>query len=200
MMMIQKNKPWRSKKFLSFCHENMKPAQCCVCQEQPWSQLHHFGDDGGTSMKPSDNEVARVCLGCHNPRNDLKRRGLIKSGRWDLLEDYQNDALKLNRAYAEHLESVKHRSLPPIVAEHNNECAVEELSLWLVTEGAGLGPDEQLEFLLKWANRRSADVIGFLTEPMKEIAASSRDRSSQFVAKQALKTAGLGGTNGENKN
>lgn len=65
--------------------------------------LHHFGDDGAMSKKPSDNEVARVCVICHRD-NDYKRRALIKNGYLEILEAFQNDALKLNRAYIEKLE------------------------------------------------------------------------------------------------
>lgn len=54
-------------------------------------------------MKPSDNEVARLCVSCHRD-NDHKRRSLIKNGYWEILESFQNDALKLNRLYIEHME------------------------------------------------------------------------------------------------
>lgn len=102
--MLSKSKPFRSKAFLKFCHNETGPAVCCLCQEKHWEELHHFGDDGGTAMKPSDNEVARTCLECHS-KYGLKRRALIKNGRFDILESYQNDALKLNRLYIEHLEN-----------------------------------------------------------------------------------------------
>lgn len=210
--MIVKTKPLRSLAFMRFCHEEMKPAPCCICEERPWVALHHFGDDGGASLKPSDNEVARLCTECHIA-NDLKRRGLWRRDNKTgtrILETFQNDALKLNRAYIEHLESVKRGKLPAsrcegcvqlvdggCVAElphvePPNECALDELNLWLVTDGPGLGPDEQRDWLLGWANRRGANVIGFLSEPMQEIAAESDDKSSRFVARRALRTACLG--------
>lgn len=208
-MGLQKSrKPYRSAAFMRFCHEQMTPALCCVCNERQWVALHHFGDDGGCSLKPSDNEVARVCTECHM-ENDAKRRGLLRSGRGDVLEAFQNDALKLNRAYLDHLEHEKRRALPAsrchgcrscgpdgtcmATLEHVEPgagCALEELNLWLVTEAPGLGPDEQRDWLLSWSNRRSANVIDFIAEPMREIATTATG-SAAFIARRALKTAGL---------
>ncbi len=210
--MIRGNKPWRSKRLLRFCHDEMKPALCCVCGDAPWTMLHHFGDDGGMSMKPSDNEVARVCVKCHG-RYDLKRHALIRKQSFEyfsVLESFQNDALKLNRAYMEMLEGAKGMSLPPDRcfecdysegnaaclarvphAEPPNDCALDELNMWLATEGPGLGPDEQRDYLLGWANRRAANVIGFLVEPMREIAGKTDQDSARFVARRALKIACL---------
>jgi len=206
---LKKNgKPYRSPAFLRFCHEQMKPAPCCLCASRPWVALHHFGDDGGCSLKPSDNEVARVCTECHMA-TDAKRRGLLRSGRVDVLEAYQNDALKLNRAYVQWLEGEKRRALPASRChgcrscgsdgqclarlehvEPGADCALEELNLWLATEAPGIGPDEQRDWLLSWSNRRSANVIGFLAEPMQEIATTGSD-GDRFVAWRALKTACL---------
>lgn len=217
--MLQKQSRYRSKAFMKFCHERMKPDLCCVCGDSPWVALHHFGDDGGTSMKPSDNEVARVCLKCHMD-NDLKRRALRKIDNKTgtrVLEAFQNDALKLNRAYMEHLESVKRGSLPSARCdgcrylvkgtctaslrhvEPDGDCALEELNLWLITEAPGIGPDEQRDWLLGWANRRSANVIGFLAEPMKEIAGfqvgdggpEEAVKAVRFVARHALRAAAI---------
>lgn len=203
-------KPYRSPSFLRFCHGAMKPAPCCLCRERPWVALHHFGDDGGGAMKPSDNEVARLCTECHIA-NDLKRRALVRSRGPDVLEAFQNDALKLNRAYLEWLEGEKRKALPASRChacrscgldggcqarlehvEPEADCALEELNLWLATEAAGLGPDEQRDWLLAWSNRRSANVIGFLAEPMREIAATATG-SVAFVARRALRTACLEG-------
>jgi len=216
MTTIPKSKPFRSPAFIHFCHEHMKPAPCCLCGVRPWVALHHFGDDGGWALKPSDNEVARVCVECHM-RYDLKRRGLSRS-KLEILEAYQNDALKLNRAYLEYLEVEKRGALPlsrcdgcdyldedgkcrakRSHCEPPAACALDELNLWLVTECTGLAPDEQREWLLSWANRRSANVIGFLAEPMREIArvtiaqGNHRDvcLSMRYTAEQALKTAHL---------
>ena len=208
--MPPKLRVWRSPTFLRFCHDVMKPAPCCLCGDRPWEALHHFGDDGGGSLKPSDNEVARLCRECHIA-NDLKRRGLLKSGKIDTLESFQNDALKLDRAYMEHLEDTKLGKLPAARcdgcrhyscdgcdaqyrhAEPPSDCALEELALWLVSEGPGLGPDEQRDWLLSWSNRRSANVIDFLAEPMRQIATDSEDESARFVARRALRAAYLEG-------
>lgn len=104
-MNLTKNAPFRSKRFLKFCHEETEKTSCCMPRcNRIWSELHHFGDDGGKGMKPSDNEVARLCSLCHRD-NDFKRRALIKNGYLEILETFQNDALKLNRKYIEFLES-----------------------------------------------------------------------------------------------
>lgn len=195
--MFAKSKPWRSAAYMRFCHQEMKPAPCCVCGERPWVALHHFGDDGGQGMKPSDSEVARVCMFCHG-KWDFKRRALIRSREplaLDVLESYQDDALKLNRAYLAYLESQKVNSvLPPAPLVAEEECALEELNLWLVTDGPGLGPDQQRDWLLSWANRRAANVIGFLAEPMLEIATGCDSaESAVFVARQALRVSCLEG-------
>ena len=210
VVVIQKSNPYRSPAFLRFCHERMRPAPCCVCEDKPWVELHHFGDDGGQALKPSDNEVARLCVGCHDDY-DLKRRGLLKSGFDAVLLAFERDALRLNRAYLEHLEAEKRKALPAsrcegcacrgddggcrAAIEHvepPTDCALDELNLWLATEAPGLGPDEQRDWLLAWANRRSANVIEFLAEPMREIA-SGAEGSAAFVARRALRTSCLKG-------
>lgn len=156
--MIGKTAPLRSPAFMAFCHEEMKPAPCCICQQRPWVALHHFGDDGGQSLKPSDNEVARCCTGCHMEW-DRKRRGLLKMAMahpddprpMDILDRFQNDALKLNRAYIEYLEKNKSRT---------SECAVDELVEWLATEPVPIASlDRYRNWLLSWADRRAAAVI-----------------------------------------
>ena len=96
-----KTRPYKSRAFLAHCHET--DGACCLCRTKPWVMLHHFGDDGGQSLKPSDNEVARVCADCHR-NNDYKRKSLIRNGYYEILDKMQNDALKLNRVYMEKLE------------------------------------------------------------------------------------------------
>ena len=111
--MFAKKKPYRSKKFLSFCHEHMTDAPCCICRNRQWEQLHHLGADGGTGMKASDNEVARLCNSCHSKIHSEMGRTLpakasmypatyAKQMRWFVA--MQGDALLLNRAWIEHLE------------------------------------------------------------------------------------------------
>ena len=104
--MFAKNKPYRSKSFLSFCHSEMKHEPCCLCDERQWKELHHFGADGGMGMKPNDLEVARLCQDCHMDHGG-KKRSLIKSMNPTdliLLVAFQDDALVLNRAWIEHME------------------------------------------------------------------------------------------------
>lgn len=96
-------KPYRSKAFLRFAHQ--AGGRCCVCGGT-WQELHHFGGDGGMALKPSDNEVARLCRKCHR-ENDFKRRALERRDQKNgtqILEAMQADALQLNRAWIEHLE------------------------------------------------------------------------------------------------
>jgi hypothetical protein len=78
------------------------------------------------------------------------------------------------------------------------DCALEELNLWLVENAL---PEGARDWLLAWANRRAANVIEFLAEPMTEIAAMappeegdtwrSKFHSAQFVARCALRTCAL---------
>ena len=79
-------------------------------------------------------------------------------------------------------------------------CALEELNLWMAEWSI---PEDQREWLLRWANRRAHNVIDFLAEPMKQIAQmeppesrhkySSKWLNVQFIARRALKTCALEG-------
>jgi len=103
--MRQKKKPYRNPLFLNFCHVFMQPAECCVCGNRPWEDLHHFGDDGGMGMKPSDLEVARLCPACHE-KYPNKRRSLEKNHK-EILAKMDRDAGVLARAWIEYNESVE---------------------------------------------------------------------------------------------
>ena len=208
-------KTYRSKEFMSFIHNNMR-GECCVCRERPWQQLHHFGR-GAMGMKPSDAELCRLCRECAQA-NEVKKLAMKRDGRWELLATMQEDALEMNEEWLRYLaekEKVPSRcrqchhmqkgickaSLCHI--EPPNDCAMDELNMWLVTEGMGMSPDQQSKWLAKWSNRRSANVIGFLTEAMKEIVKIKNEeeeedleigeytQSVRFVAMQALKVAGV---------
>ena len=100
-MSLAKHPPHRSRAFLKFCHT--QGGVCCLCGK-PWTELHHFGSDGGTRLKPSDNEVCRLCVNCHRDSGH-KRKALIRNGYYETLEAFQNDALELNRAYIRELEN-----------------------------------------------------------------------------------------------
>jgi hypothetical protein len=100
-MMFPKTKPYRSKAFLKFCHEH-KRGICAMC-ENPWTELHHFGADGGKGMKPSDTSVVRLCAACHKTYC-FKALSLFKRRDYGTLLLFQRDALELNRAYIEYLE------------------------------------------------------------------------------------------------
>lgn len=153
-MIIGKSKPMRDKEFMRFCHERMG-GSCCICLEQPFYHLHHFGDDGGMGLKPNDYEVARVCAQCHL-KHGLKKRALLVSVEPEKLEtllSFMGDALKLNRAWIEHLKN----GLPVAVAG----CALEDLNQFLLRH-ADLGLIDKRDWFIRWADRRAADLFDHL--------------------------------------
>lgn len=185
-----------------------------MCKEKNWTQLHHFGT-GGKALKPSDAELCRVCKKCAN-KYEIKKLAMKRDDRWELLATMQEDALKMNEEWLRYLESkekVPSRcrqcdymmngicSAVLCHIEPPNDCALDELNMWLVTEGMGMTPDQQSKWLIKWSNRRSANVISFLTEAMKEIIQIENEegednladyaQSVRFVARQTLKAAGV---------
>lgn len=199
-------KPLRSKNFMSFAH-NTKPAPCCVCREKPFVQLHHFGSDGGRGMKPSDYEVARLCHDCAL-KYEIKRRGLINTGQYEILAAFQQDALELHDAWLRQLEETRKEKLPArcnacehcfdgnCCAEHKHiepdtECALEELNEELY---CGLlqvdEPENARSWLLSWANRRNQNVLKELLYTMKEIYYLSDDEIKN-CAYMALRIAGM---------
>lgn len=95
--------PRRSPALMRFAHAHCKPAPCAVCGVRPWTQLHHWGSDGGLAMKPSDHVLVRLCGECARA-NEVKWRALTRDNRWDLFERFAADALAILRAYTEHLE------------------------------------------------------------------------------------------------
>lgn len=160
--MIAKSKPWRSKNFMAFCHESMRDsALCAVCGERQWAQLHHWGSDGGMSMKPTDLKLVRMCLTCHEKHGHKERALQSSSCRMDrevaerLLSTFRRDAVELLAAYVQHLEGG---------SEGIFDCSADELTEWLATEAQGLRPDKQKEWLLCWAGRRAADIIDAFME------------------------------------
>lgn len=154
--MIGKQKPYRTKMFMAFCHEEMKPAYCAVCTEEPWTQLHHFGDDGGTGMKPNDLEVVRVCKGCHDEYG-YKKLALILHKKvsatvseW-LLAKFYEDALKLNMAYVQYLEGKRERM----------GCAKKALEKSLMDhlKWTRKPVEERVRWLMEWADRRAVELF-----------------------------------------
>jgi len=156
-MMLDKRKPWRSPAFMKFCHERMRGAMCCTCGEKPWVQLHHWGDDGGMGLKPTDLKLARVCRKCHD-KYGYKERALM-SPRCGLgletarliLSNFRRDAIKLLEAYVQYLEGDE--------GQRHDDCSVDELNEWLATEAHSVGPDKQRNWLLAWADRRAAEIV-----------------------------------------
>lgn len=103
-MGLSKSKPFRSREFMAFLHErrDLVGESCAVCMNEYWSQLHHFGDDGGMGMKPSDLYVVRVCKECAD-RYEVKGRALRLSGKWELLSIFLDDSMHNVETYLEHL-------------------------------------------------------------------------------------------------
>jgi hypothetical protein len=200
-MLRQRVEVFRSKEFMAFCHREMNDALCCACQEQYWEELHHFGGQGAMSRKPSDLEVARMCKKCHM-KNDFKRLSLIKQNKLDLLLTFQDDAMELHEAWFRHLEGNSKMPTRCRGCEHckNNcckaklkheepdaDCALDDMwELIGQTETAKMP-----EALVQWSNKRSANVIKILAEPMQEILESDSLESIKFIANQALKASGL---------
>lgn len=168
--------PYRSKAFLSFVHTQRAGGPCVACGRAPWAELHHFGDDGGTGMKPSDALVVRLCRGCHaSPYAGRKLRALQRDGQYELAASYLRDACASLEAWAEHLE-----------AEHTPDgCAREELVAWLA-DYDGRDPVAAEAWLLAWATRRRANALDGTIEALKELAQVTDGESSRFVAARAL--------------
>ncbi len=164
-------------------------------------------------MKPSDYQVARVCKTCADAY-EVKYKALVRDGRFEVLAAFQQDALELHEAWLASLEQTKPKVRRCAACRYNTsdgcaaefehlepdeDCALDEL----VEQLAGGMLDDPVEaraWLVAWANRRAANVVRFLVEPMIEIANYEPDaeggwqaayRSMRFVAAQALKTAGI---------
>lgn len=93
MMNLQKNKPYRSEEFMAFLHDrrDLVGEQCATCGSF-WKQLHHFGDNGGMGMKPSDLYLVKLCKTCAD-KYEVKTRALRRDRRWKLLSVFLYDAM-----------------------------------------------------------------------------------------------------------
>jgi hypothetical protein len=159
--MEQKRKPYRNKAFMRFCHERMRGA-CCVCNARQWTELHHFGDDGGMGMKPGDLQVARVCKDCHT-RFPNKFKAMYRGDHYTVsaLVMFQADALRLNQAWVEHLEAKR-----PIEIDG---CSMDELNRWFIEKWYELcltetDLEKHRDWFVQWADRRAAEMFDHLTE------------------------------------
>lgn len=146
--------PYRSGAYLHFVHTHLQPAPCCCCGAAPWTQLHHFGGDGGMSSKPSDLWVARLCRACAID-HEVKLRALQRAGRWDLLAAFAVDALRCLEAWVVHHE----RGCPPAEG-----CTAEALTAWLASPAAEGPLEARRAWLLRWADQRAAATIDALLE------------------------------------
>lgn len=64
--------------------------------------------------------------------------------------------------------------------EPNEGCALDELNIWLMEEAPEMEPDEQRAWLIQWSNRRSADVIRILIEPVAEMINLANDDVTSY--------------------
>jgi hypothetical protein len=210
-MVRQKIKPYRNSSFMRFAHQTMKQngEVCCMCRTNPWTQLHHFGSGGGKGMKPSDLELCRMCKVCAD-KYEFKRTAMIRDGKWEILATMQMDALEINEEWQRFIDkSPKNQSRCKMceccvdgsccaVMSHSeppSDCAVDELTEFLSLELEAMSPGNQKKWLLKWSNRRSANVIGFAVEALSEIARMRKPDNgigdASFVASQTLKMSAI---------
>lgn len=166
MSSIPKCKPARDKAFLQWAHRELRSGLCCLCHQRPWEQLHHFGDNGGMGLKPSDYLVCRVCRSCHDTY-------AFKGRRWSWTEQterviamahMQRDALVILEAY---LLYQQQRADDPTIADLRRAlaggqavgCAIEEFDQWWATEGFLAAPADLRAWVLRWADRRAAAIL-----------------------------------------
>jgi hypothetical protein len=141
--------PNRSAEYMHFVHEHLKPAPCCVCGQQPWTRLHHWGGDGGMASKPSDWWIARLCEGCAR-QHEIKLRALQRADRTDLIAAFAVDALRCLEAWVVHHA----RGCPPAEG-----CTADALTAWLASSAADGPLPERRAWLLRWADHRAAETI-----------------------------------------
>ena len=184
---------WRSREFLRFAKEQR--GECCVCRwvegkSVPAAELHHYGEKG-MAQKSSDGEVARLCYAHHKQYQGKRFMAFLRDDQMEVLAAMRQDSVTLLTAYAEHMEKVAQPSVKKLFAyllDRDEECARAELIDWLLDTGSD-DIDGSAQFLLEWSSRRAADVVGFLSEPLAEIASMKGDAA--FVASMALKRVGL---------
>ena len=69
----------RSKAFLEWAKR--LGGECCICGYPTAVDLHHYGDDGGMGLKPSDYWVCRVCRKCHREVQGKRMHHMVRVGR-----------------------------------------------------------------------------------------------------------------------
>jgi hypothetical protein len=190
--------PYRSRDFLAWAKQ--QPAPCAICRDNPGTELHHLGAHG-MGQKGSDLIVARVCRKCHGEVQGLTTGApyrWIAAGKLAELADLLTDNNALLAGYVQHLEASPDRARPPRCAgcghlgadgcgacwphvEPPIECAREELLVWAaenLIDPAGLqfdGRENQIAWLLAWANRRAGNLLERLVDALQQVTAEAAD-------------------------
>jgi len=172
--------PHRSKAFLAFVHTARRDGLCVACESRTWSQLHHFGSDGGAGLKPSDYLVVRLCRECHaDSVSGRKILAMRRDGFDQMAADYLADAADSLSLWSAHLES-------RLAESEANGCARDELVTWLMDyDATDLAGAEA--WLLAWAHRRHANALEGFCEALGEVVKADSLEGARFTADRALK-------------
>lgn len=170
---------YRSKEFLAFVHAARRGGRCIACDDHPWTELHHCGDDGGVGLKPSDYMVVRLCEKCHHdPMLGRKLRAIRRADDHDLAADYLRDAVQSLMMWAAHVES-------HLVEYQDKGCARDELVEWL-TDYDGQDLEAAEKWLLAWSHRRHLNALAGMSESLSEILKAEELEDAKFVALRGI--------------
>jgi hypothetical protein len=190
--------PYRSRDFLAWAKQ--QPAPCAICRNKQGEELHHYGAHG-MGQKGSDLIVAHLCRTCHGEVQGLTTGSpyrWIAAEKLPQLGDVLTDTVNLLAGYVQHLEASPDRARPPRCAgcghlgadgcgacwphlEPPIDCAREELLAWAVEnliDPAGLqfdGRENQIAWLLAWANRRAGNLLERLVDALQQVTAEAAD-------------------------
>jgi hypothetical protein len=164
--MLEKRKPARDKAFLRWVHERMVNSRCCLCMDAPWTQLHHFGANGGMGMKPSDYLVCRVCQQCHDRYGFKTGKFTANEDRAVIIAHMQQDALQILEAYVQYQKAMTPRptlaEIRQAVAETDQiACTIEKFNEWWWADEPfrPRDPNAQRDWIIQWADSRAAALI-----------------------------------------
>lgn len=191
------------REFLAWCHRQGGVCADPSCSS-PWSELHHYGSDGGMGRRPNDYEVVRLCRACHDAHG-RKRRALLRAGDYERLAAWQEDTLELMRGWIAsggrtpgRCGGCAYNAKGGCLAHHPHAeptemCAVEELMEWLAEDAPEMAVDAQRDWLVDWAARRYGNVVWYLAEPIRGIARGDLTAPPATVreCRSALRAGGM---------